>query len=230
MKNKKWFFIWGGVALFAIWVVADYLQSCIKTEVEECAKSGYIEACAAGDYAQAHAVKAELYASYSKEFGRWRSGEWRDREARQAQEQYRSAVAYIFGQELMAVYLQPDDHRHERLVGLLMAIPVEGAPLAEGVYGSGMFYDNDASTGNTLAIDHVTYQSWVRFYNDRCDQLLDFALVNEDHALAGKVVQLYKPEVVTRFEQDTIKGDCYNIAFVTHNDNRRQQAGARVTP
>ena len=42
MKNKKWFFIWGGVALFAIWVVADYLQSCIKTEVEESAKTIYL--------------------------------------------------------------------------------------------------------------------------------------------------------------------------------------------
>ena len=55
-----------------------------------------------------------------------------------------------------------------------------------------------------LAIDHMVYQSWVRFYNDRCEQLLNLALANDDMELARKVAKLYKTEVDTHFEQNRL--------------------------
>lgn len=66
----------------------------------------------------------------------------------------------------------------------------------------------------------MVYQSWVLFYNDRCEQLLNLALANDDMELARKVAKLYKTEVDTHFEQDTVRGDGYSLAAVLYNDSR----------
>ena len=86
----------------------------------------------------------------------------------------------------------------------------------------------EAAAANPAAIDHVIYQSWVRFYNDRCDQLLDMALTNNDSLLARKVSRLYKTEIVTRFAPDTVRGPKYDIATVTYDDSRRANAARRI--
>ena len=109
-----------------------------------------------------------------------------------------------------------------------MAIPSEGAPLAEGSYGNGMFYDNDAAVGNSMAIDHVVYQSWVRFYNDRCEQLLDLALADNNKEFAKRVARLYKAEITTQFQRDTLLGDRYSIATVSYDTSRCEAAVLRV--
>jgi hypothetical protein len=160
--------------------------------------------------------------------GEWRSGAWRDRQAREAQEIYQATASYIFAREVVAIYDKSEADNDQKVISLLIAIPVDGAPLAEGEYGNGMFYNNDAAISSPTAIDHVVYQSWVRFYNDRCEQLLDLALAYGDKAFAQKVVKLYKTEVVTTFEQDTIKGDDYRIAIVSNDSSRYQRALERV--
>lgn len=197
----------------------------ITTEQEQ----EYYTLCAEGDFVGAKKVLNSFYNEYTQEFGKWRGGAWNDREARQKQQQYHTAMAYIFGQEATSIYYGEATDKTSKLISLLVAIPTEGAPLSEGKHGSGMFYDNDAGVGASLAIDHVVYQTWVRFYNDRCEQILNMALANDDIALATKVAKLFKTEVKTSFEQDEVRGDEYNIATVTYDDSRRVEATNRCS-
>lgn len=219
LSKHKWI-----VVVLVILLVGGIYSAVQDTTDGNANKYDYQTPCLQGDFVAARAIQDQLYQEYSKALGRWRSGEWKDREARQAQEQYRSAVAYIFGQEASMIYLGEDAKKNEKLIGMLVAIPIEGAPLQEGKHGNGMFYKNDAGIGVPMAIDHMVYQSWVRFYNDRCEQLLNLALANDDMELARKVAKLYKTEVDTHFEQDTVRGDGYSLATVLYNDSRRSMA------
>lgn len=222
------------IASVIVWLVVLALLS-IPAERAECAaeaayeqRTDYRSRCAEGDFEGAHAILSEFHADYSAELGRWRANAYHAPQARILQERYRSALAYVFGQEISAIYFDPErEHDDNELIRLLVTIPSEGAPLAEGTHASGMFYDNDAAA-NPAAIDHVIYQSWVRFYNDRCDQLLDMALTNNDSLLARKIGQLYKTEIVTRFSPDSVRGYNYDIATVTYDDSRRANAARRI--
>ncbi|WP_274956972.1 hypothetical protein [Millionella massiliensis] len=192
-------------------------------------RTDYRTRCAAGDYQGAHAILAEFYADYSKALGHWRTNGYNSSQARIQQERYRAALAYVFGQEAASIYYDSTTNRDANaLIQLLVTIPTEGAPLNEGTHANGMFYNNDAAA-NAAAIDHVVYQSWVRFYNDRCDQLLDMALTNNDSELAQKVGNLYKTEIETRYTPDTVRGDNYAIATVTYSDSRKEQALHRIS-
>lgn len=222
------------IASVIVWLVVLALLS-IPVERNEWAadaayeqRTDYRNRCAAGDFEGAHAILSEFYADYSDELGRWKANAFHAPQARMLQERYHSALGYVFGQETAAIYFgaKSGDDDNE-LIRLLVTIPVEGAPLAEGAHANGMFYNNDAAA-NPAAIDHVIYQSWVRFYNDRCDQLLDMALTNNDSLLARKVSRLYKTEIVTRFAPDTVRGPKYDIATVTYDDSRRANAARRI--
>lgn len=72
----------------------------------------------------------------SKELGRWRSGAWRDRQACEAQEIYQATASYIFAKEVVAIYDRNKVDNAQKVINLLIAIPVDGIPLAEGEYGS----------------------------------------------------------------------------------------------
>lgn len=198
----------------------DYMQ--------ESYNSDYRRMCAEGDFVSAHIVKGELYDRYTRLLGKWRGGEWCEREALEAQERYHAATSYIFGQEIVSIYNHSDSHSYDAVIKLLVAIPSEGKPLAEGRYGNKMFYNNNASLESPLAIDHLVYQSWVRFYNDRCEQLFDLALANGNMALACRVSKLYKSEVITRYEADTIAGYDYNIAIISFDNSRLQDIENRL--
>ena len=187
-------------------------------------KTDYQKCCAENDFAAAHAIQTEFYTEYSRQLGKWRSGEWCEREARQKQERYRSTLAYIFGKELVYEYTKEGDKRDDRIISMLVEIPSEGSPLSEGEHGNGMFYANDAGVGEPAAIDHVVYQSWVRFFNDRCDQVFDLAYSNGDTVLVKKVSKLYKTEIITNYKADTLKGDDYCIAIVKYDNSRREKA------
>lgn len=188
----------------------------------------YRAMCASGEFEKAHLVKAKYYDEYSAELGSWRSGAWRDREAREAQERYHAVAAYIFGQEIVSLHNGNSAGKNQLIIGLLVAIPVEGAPLAEGEYGSGMFYNNDASISSPTSIDHVVYQSWVTFYNSCCDKVLDLALAKGDMELADMAYKLYKREVSTHYTADEAKGGNYNIATVGYNDLRKDIARQKI--
>ena len=107
---------------------------------------------------------------------------------------------------------------------MLVEIPSEGSPLSEGEHGNGMFYANDAGIEKPAAIDHVVYQTWVRFFNDRCDQVFDLAYSNGDMKLVKKVSKLYKTEIITSYKADTLKGNDYCIAIVKYDNSRRDEA------
>lgn len=222
------------IVAVVVWLVILSLLSIPIERAEWAAEVAYEQRidyrrrCAEGDFEGAHAILSELYAEYTDELGRWRANVYHSQSARIKQERYRSALAYIFGQEAANLYFDSaEDHSDNDLIQLLVTIPTEGAPLAEGLHANGMFYNNDAAA-NPFAIDHVIYQSWVRFYNDRCDQLLDMALTNSDSLLARKIMRLYKTEVVTRFTPDSARGYGYAIADVTYDDSRRAVAARRI--
>jgi hypothetical protein len=202
---------------------ADYLA---QDDIDY--QSEYVLLCSKGDFEGARNIQDKYYTAYSNKYAAWRGGRWNDREARAAGEKYHSIVAYIFSQEITAIYYGGDEAREDKLISRLMAIPTEGAPLAEGNHGNGMFYDNDATIGNGMAIDHTVYQSWVRFYNDRCEQLLDLALADDNKAFAKRVAKLYKPEVKTLFQRDTLLGGRYCIATVLYDNSRAKAATLRV--
>lgn len=222
------------IASIVLWVVILGLISIPFERAQWADEDAYAERtnyrarCAADDYDGAHAILSEFYADYSNALGRWRTNGYKRDEARIAQERYRAALAYIFGQEAAAIYYDSTKKRDDNaLIQLLVTIPTEGAPLSEGTHANGMFYNNDAGA-NAAAIDHVVYQSWVRFYNDRCEQLLDMALTYNDPQLAKKIIRLYKTEVETRYTPDTVRGDNYSIATVTYNNKRQEQALRRL--
>ena len=219
-------FVFWIVILAVLSGISDYVSK--DSRMAHRASMDYQAMCANGEFEKAHLVKAKYYKEYSSELGAWRSGAWRDRQARKAQEKYHATAAYIFAQEIVAVYNSTDTNKSQSVINLLVAIPAEGAPLAEGEYGSGMFYNNDASITAPTAIDHMVYQSWVRFFNDCCDKVLDLALVNDDMTLANRVCKIYKKEVSTHFVADTIKGGDYKIATVKYNDLRINTAKQKV--
>lgn len=188
----------------------------------------YVFLCTQGDFEGARDVQDKYYADYCNEYAAWHGGGWNAQEARMAQEKYHSIAAYIFAQEIASIYYGEEKSRDGDLISRLMSIPTEGAPLAEGCYGNGMFYANDAGVGEPLAIAHVTYQSWVSFYNDRCEQVLDLALANGNKEFARRIAGLYKSEVVTQFEPDTTRGGNYCIATVSYNASRREMAIQRT--
>ena len=202
---------------------ADYLA---QDDIDY--QSEYVLLCSKGDFEGARNIQDKYYTAYSNQYAAWRGGRWNDREARAAGEKYHSIVAYIFSQEITAIYYGGDVAREDKLISRLMAIPTEGAPLAEGNHGNGMFFNNDAAVGNSMAIDHVVYQSWVRFYNDRCEQLLDLALADDNKEFARRVARLYKAEVTTQFQRDTLLGDRYSIATVSYDTSRCEAAVRRV--
>lgn len=195
-----------------------------KAYEEHKAKTDYHKCCVENDFAAAHEILSQFYTSYSRELGRWRSGEWCERDARQLQERYRSALAYIFGKEIVYEYTNGGENRDDKLISLLVEIPTEGSPLSEGEHGNGMFYSNDAGVGEPAAIDHVVYQSWVRFFNDRCDQIFDLAYSNGDMELAEKISKLYKVEIITNYKADMSKGNDYCIAIVAYDNSRIEKA------
>lgn len=195
---------------------------------QESYESDYRRMCAEGDYVSAHIVQGKLYDRYTHLLGKWRGGEWCEHEAIAAQERYHAATSYIFGQEITSIYDNSDTLSYDAVIKLLVAIPSEGKPLSEGRYGNKMFYNNNASLESPLAIDHLVYQSWVRFYNDRCEQLFDLALANGNMALARRVSKLYKSEVITRYEADTIAGYDYNIAIISFDNSRLQDIENRL--
>ena len=216
-----WFIIMGVISLAYDCLTADKREAYVKS-------MDYQAMCSNGEFEKAHLVKAKYYKDYSKELGRWRSGAWRDREAREAQERYHAVAAYIFGQEIVSLHNGNSAGKNQQIIGLLVAIPVEGAPLAEGEYGSGMFYNNDASISSPTSIDHVVYQSWVAFYNSCCDKVLDLALAKGDMELADMAYKLYKREVSTHYTADEAKGGNYNIATVGYNDLRKDIASQKI--
>ena len=223
--RKAGFILWF-VILGIVSSVHDYLTADERNAYA--ASMDYQTMCSNGEFDKAHLVKAKYYKEYSTELGAWRSGAWRDREAREAQEKYHATAAYIFGQEIVAIYRGTAANKAQQIIDLLVEIPVEGRPLTEGEYGSGMFYNNDASISSPTSIDHVVYQSWVAFYNGCCDKVLDLALANNDIDLANKVHNLYKTEVSTHYTADTTKGGDYNIATVVYNNSRKEAAAQRL--
>ena len=217
-----------GIILWALIVctlagTVDYLA-----QNDETSQPDYALLCTQGDFQGAHSVLDQYYAEYCNEYAAWCSGSWNATDARTAQEKYRAVAAYIFSHEITSVYYSDDENRENILISRLLSLPTEGTPLAEGIYGNGMFYANDAGVGEPLAIAHVTYQSWVAFYNDRCEQLLDLANANDDKEFAKKIAGLYKAEVVTKFEADTTRGGDYCIATVSYNPSRRDMAIQRT--
>lgn len=225
--QKTGLILWFVIVIVGGTLIFDTSPSGDATDRSDSQVGNYRELCAAGDYNGAQEVVATLYADYSEMLSKWRSGAWCDREVREKQEKYHTAFAYVFSQRLTAHLAENIPSADNAILSLLITIPVEGAPLPEGQYGSGMFYDNDAGIGEMAAIDHVVYQSWVRFFNDRCDQALDLALIYEHKELAKKVSKLYKTEVNTRYEQDTVLGDNYRIATVTYDNSRREAAAKK---
>lgn len=188
----------------------------------------YRSRCAEGNFTAAHDILAKLHTEYHEAFVYWRIHGFQNERALTLQERYRTAFTYIFGQEIAAMFADSANSKNDNaFIQLIVSIPVDGVPLKEGVQESGMFYNNDAGA-NAAAIDHVVYQSWVRFYNDRCEQLLDMALTYNDPQLAKKIIRLYKTEVETRYTPDTVRGDNYSIATVTYNNKRQEQALRRL--
>ncbi len=219
---KKGFRRAGLILWFIIMGIISSVYNLVTAESREtyAESMDYQAMCSNGEFEKAHLVKAKYYKAYSKELGKWRSGAWRDRQAREAQERYHATASYIFAKEVVAIYDKSEADNNQKVISLLIAIPVDGAPLAEGEYGNGMFYNNDAAVSSPTAIDHVVYQSWVHFFNNCCDKVFDLALANDDLELANKACKLYKNEVATHFVADTIKGGDYNIAIVTYNNSR----------
>lgn len=228
---KKGYRILSFFVYLLLFVALDVVMTQNKQRdyMQESYNSDYRRMCAEGDFVSAHIVKGELYDRYTRLLGKWRGGEWCEREALEAQERYHAATSYIFGQEIVSIYNHSDSQSYDTVIKLLIAIPSEGKPLAEGRYGNKMFYNNNASIESPLAIDHLVYESWVRFYNDRCEQLFDLALANDNITLARSVSKLYKQELNTRYEADTIVGGGYDIAIVSYDNSRRESVESRIS-
>lgn len=128
------------------------------------AKMDYQRFCAEGNFQAAHKVLNYYYSDYKDELGRWRSGEWRDRQALQAQESYHSVLAYIYGHEIASIFAGGDEGLQTTMLSLLIAIPTEGAKFPYLSLG--------------------LFRSIARLYVKRGEPIAQLAHIDEDKTLA----------------------------------------------
>lgn len=213
--------------LLIIVPILNYADSVDNTARDEYKKqTDYQKFCTEGDFDAAHNVLTGYYKKYMSAAATWKSNMYGDKNTYTQQARYRAAAEYIFGQEMK--YVTEQGGSDGDLIALLLAIPVEGVPLSEGEHGNGMFYNSAPAVYIPPAVDHVLYESWCRFYNDRCEQMLNWAIANDRASLARKVVGIFKEEVKTSFMQDETKDKGYMTATVRYDDSRLRRAEEKI--
>lgn len=202
----------------------DRADSTTRNEYKE--QSDYQKFCSEGDFDAAHHVLTGYYKKYMSAAAKWKSNMYGDTDTYNQQARYRAAAEYIFGQEMK--YAAEQGGSDGDMIELLLAIPVEGVPLSEGEHGNGMFYKSAPAAYIPPAVDHVLYESWCRFYNDRCEQMFNWAIANDRESLARKVAGIFKEEIKTSFKQDETKDRGYMIGIVHYDDSRIRRAAEKI--
>lgn len=207
--------------------ILNYADRTDNTAREEYQKqTDYQKFCSEGDFDAAHHVLTGYYKKYMSAAAKWKSNMYGDKDTYTQQARYRAAAEYIFGQEMK--YTAEQGGSDGDLIALLLAIPVEGVPLGEGEHGNGMFYNNAPAAYAPPAVDHVLYESWCRFYNDRCEQMLNWAIANDREPLARKVAGIFREEVQTSFRQDETKDKGYMTGIVRYDDSRIRRVAEKI--
>lgn len=139
------------------------LKEKYKTE-EEVSYDNYQDALRANDFEAAHEFLEGM---------RGKSG-------------YEKAYDEVFNAEALYLCAIGDKTSLDRIVFLLSSVPIEGTPVPEGTSFKSKYDVRDMSDGHSQYIHSVTK------YNQKCNMLIDLAISKNNHALAERIMPLYK--------------------------------------
>jgi hypothetical protein len=145
--------------------------------------NSYQSACRNGDFDAAWAFVDKLEAQ-SMEF------DMNDRYIQQNVSAYTSARDFVFNSEVQILFSNGSTEASDRVVYLLNSLPIKGKRLAEGYKGT------DAMTtivdGSSFNKDFAWYCESVNSYNNKCRQIMELCISQNNKYLADKIVKLVK--------------------------------------
>ena len=144
------------------------LKEKYKTE-EEVSYDNYQDALRANDFEAAHEFLEGM---------RGKSG-------------YEKAYDEVFNAEALYLCAIGDKTSLDRIVFLLSSVPIEGTPVPEGTTFKSKYDISDMTNGHKQYIHSVTK------YNQKCNMLIDLAISKNNHALAERIMPLFKAVPMT---------------------------------
>jgi len=185
--NKKVIFIAVGVVLLLVYGIAQFKEQAEKkaaakayeeskwvTGTDGTVYKTYQDACRAKDFEGAN-VFVERLLQEAQDGGDF-SDSW---------DEYHNAQDYVFDKEVRFLVAEGSEDASNRIIYLLTEIPVEGKKYAEGVYD--MWYG--------IGTEYKKYKEWLPRYNQKCDAVLEIAILQKNKDLARKVLGMYKQNV-----------------------------------
>lgn len=177
----------------------------------------YQEACRACDFEAAHAFldrikKAKV--GYNEEY----------KYSSDKEEAIKNAEKEIFKYEMNYLVSQNTIEANNRLIYLLNEGNVP-TPINEGaVIDYRYIYKNvPGELGNKLTTEFEIYSNWVNDYNSRCDQILDFCILNHNEDLAKKILLVYRQDLIS-IKKNLSNGGYENIAHYTNETKNKAKS------
>jgi len=187
MKNFNYYFFCG----IALIMLAACGSSSSKNEEEKITVTGangkeytsYQEACRAEDF-EAALKFVDKYETQAREKDEY------DRYISENVEAYQAARDFVFNAESQYLLAIGSTEASDRVVFLLNSLPKKGKALQEGYEGT------DASTaivdGSSFNKDFAWYCESVNSYNNKCRQIIELCISQNNKYLADKIVKLVK--------------------------------------
>lgn len=188
-EGLQFFLIWTFLMAFIILIFCLVLNYEDKEERQSREAGEIAEECKslamANDYVNAHKKLIELENCL-------KSSSYLD----DGIEEYNAVYDYVFEAEAMYLCAKGDKESLDRLVFLLLSVPIKGVALPDGYkyeytkrdgYAYARYDLSDGQVDN-----HNLFVSEVMRFNKKCDKIIDIALLIHQLPLAGRIVELYK--------------------------------------
>lgn len=111
-------------------------------------------------------------------------------------EEYNTVYDYVFEAEAMYLCAKGDKESLDRLVFLLLSVPVKGVALPDGYkyeYAKRDGYPYACyDLSDEQVYNHNLFASEVMRFNQKCDKIINLALSIQQLPLADRIVELYK--------------------------------------
>lgn len=104
---------------------------------------------------------------------------------------YEKAYDEVFNAEALYLCAIGDKTSLDRIVFLLSSVPIVGTPVPEGTTFKSKYDISDMADGHSQYIHSVTK------YNQKCNMLIDLAISKNSHALAERIMPLFKAVPMT---------------------------------
>lgn len=110
---------------------------------------------------------------------------------------------YVFNAEMLYLASLGTEEASNRIVFLLAEYQISGTPVELGAE----YFDN-----NKTYIGAKQYLEGIKRFNNRCDNVLDMAIAQNNKALCNKIIKLYKEDI--EYELGYSEGERCNYIWV----------------